>query len=450
MRDISDKDPSDVDKRSSPPRDPICDEKFKEPFDPYDYGEHDGISKWGATVHLIRASVGSAILVQPYAMKNLGYVTGSILLILVSIIYFHTIAILINTEYQMCKLFKMKYFSFIGLADKIFEMAPFPMNKLRRFVRYLMYVYFGLPIGGAAWLVVMSGSLQQVAHYFHLDFKMTHIVTVLIFPLIFCCMFDRLLRILVPYSALTNCMSFVMALIVVSCSILYGSPKQDVRPFGSIAFIPQGMALFVETFRVTVAIIPLKNDMQRPGKLGGLVGAVNISAVAVTILYMGFGVICYTNYGEGVHDNILLDLPSNDLILFITNLLYTAEMFVAYVLTFYLYFLNIWSAELQENLKGSKYKPVVEYSIRLGYVLFGYFLCIGVPNLGLISSMSGIAGILVELALPSVLQLLFVLSQKQKSCWLIGKNIVILTFSAVLFVMSTISCAQEIIRLYSS
>lgn len=450
MREVSDKDPSNVDIRSSPTSDTVCDEKHKEPFDPYDYGEHDGISQWGATVHLIRASVGSGILVMPYAMKNLGYVTGTVLMIVVSFVYFHTVSILITTEYQMCKLFKMKYFSFIGLTDKIFAMAPFPLNKLRRFIRYLMYVYFGLPVGGAAWLVVMSGSLQQVAHYFHMDFKMTHIVTVLIFPLTFCCMFDRLLRILVPYSALTNCMSFVMALIVVSCSILYGSPKQDVRPFGRIAFIPQGMALFVETLRVTAAIIPLKNDMRRPGKLGGISGVVNISAIALTILYTGFGVLCYANYGEGVRDNILLNLPSNDLILFITNLLYTAEMFVAYVLTFYLYFINIWSAELQENLKNNKYKYVVEYSIRLGYILFGYFICIGVPNLGLISSMSGIAGIVVELALPSVLQLLFVLSQKRKSCWLIVKNFIILTFSAVLFVMSIVSCAQDIIKLYSS
>lgn len=450
MRKSCDKEASTEDKRPSLTNETTCDEKYKEPFDPYDYGEQDGISQWGATVHLIRSSVGSGILVMPYAMKNLGYVTGSVLMLLVSLVYFHTVSMLITTEYQMCKLFKMKYFSYIGLADKLFEMAPFPLSKLRRFVRYLMYFYFGLPVGGAAWLVVMSGSLQNVAHYFNMDFKITHIVTALIFPLTFCCMFNRLLRILVPYSALTNCMSLVMALIVVSCSILYGSPKPNVRPIGSVSFIPQGIALFVETLRITAAIIPLKNDMQHPRKLGGISGAVSITAVALTMLYTGFGVICYANYGDEVHDNILFNLPSNDLILFITNLLYTAEMFVAYVLTFYLYFLNIWSAELQENLKGSKYKYVVEYSIRLGYILFGYFICIGVPNLGLISSLSGIAGIVVELALPSVLQLLFVLTHKSKSCWLIVKNLCIITFSAVLFVMSIVSCVQEIIKLYST
>lgn len=447
MREDIDKDPPSEDRVSSSSG---SDERLKEPFDPYDYGEKDGISYWGATVHLIRSSVGSGILVMPYAMMNLGYVTGSLLMILVSIIYYHTISILITTEYQMCKKFKVKSYTYIGLTDKLFEMAPAPLCKLRGFMRYLMYFYFGLPVGGAAWLVVMSGSLQNVAKFFNFNFQLTHIVTALIFPVTFCCMFNRLLRILVPYSAVTNFMSLVMALIVIACSALYGSPKPKIRRFGNAAFIPQGIAMFVETLRMTAAVIPLKNDMKQPRRLGGAAGAVNITAMILTVLYAGFGVICYINYGEAVKDNILFNLPSNDSILLIVNLLYTAEMFVAYVLTFYVYFLNIWSAELQENLAGSKYKYLVEYSIRLGYIFFGYFICVGLPNLSLISTISGIAGMVVELALPSVLQLLFVLSQKRRNCWLIVKNLGIIVFSTVLLIMSIVSCVQEIIKLYST
>jgi len=221
------------------------------------------------------------------------------------------------------------------------------------------------------------------------------------------------------------------------------------RAFNDALFIPQALATYVMATRCTGIIIPLKNAMVEPRQLVSAAGSLNIAGVTVMTLYIGFGLIAYLNFGDAVRDNILTNLPTDSALTLVIYVLYSLALTVNYILQFFLRFQTVWTGSLEEGLEGSEYKIVLEYVLKLAINLLAYLLAVGCPYLALISAVSGTMGILVEIALPSVLEILMAFVVGKQSCWIIFKNICIIGISCVAFVMSTISCIVEIKKIYS-
>lgn len=420
-------------------------------FDPYqkEYGIIDGIGRFGASVHIVRTTIGIGILLMPYLMKNLGYVTGIVLMLSLSFIYYHTVHILLTVEYQMCKILKVHHLSFTGVAETVLIRAPHPVNKANPIILSLIYFYYGIPVANMTFLIVIATNIQQMAKYFDLQLQPAYVMTILIIPFTLCCLHKKILKILVPYSSLTNICTFFMIGIVMAFSIKRPNINANPQPFGDISFIPQGLATFILAVRCTGIIIPLKNNMECPRKLSTLTGSLNLSGLTIAFLYISFGLISYLNFGDKVEENILWNIPANNKMSFTIYLLFTLSLMVGYLLAFYLRFQTVWAGTLEEKLKSKKYKTIIEYCIRIGINAAAYLMAVACPQLSLISAVSGTAGIVVEIALPSILQLLMTsFITKRRSCWLIIKNIFIIGISAIVFGMCVIRCVKEIKKLY--
>ncbi|CAH1392169.1 unnamed protein product [Nezara viridula] len=100
----------------------------------------------------------------------------------------------------------------------------------------------------------------------------------------------------------------------------------DIRYFELIIFIPaviislipdmKKMSVFSMLGNITLAasigvVLPMENEMKRPGMLEGTFGVLNVTAFVCTIIYIFFGFVAYLKYGHKAADTITLNLPSN-------------------------------------------------------------------------------------------------------------------------------------------
>lgn len=421
-----------------------------EDFNPYNCGPEDGISTFGATILVIKGCIGCSFLLLPYLMKNLGYITGTAVVIFSGIVYFHTIHSLLATKYQLSKELKKTQLSFVEVAEKTFQKSPFPLNKLHSWVQYLMYLFYSLPTTDAAFLILIASEIQRLGQRFGVNMKITYIVTAEIIPLASFCMIPKILDILVPYSSVTNILTLVLAIGTISSSMIQRKDSVPLRPFGNIYAIPECVARCIKAYCVTGLILPIEYDMKKPEKMVSVFGSLNIASLAVIMFYYSFGIILYVNYGDEVQENVLNNLPVDNYLTDGIKFMYLCSLFVTYILSFYGCFNNVWSGPLKETFAGTKYEFVMEYGLRLGINMVAYTFAVGVPNLSIIFALAGTASFIVEVALPSVLELLCVITSRKMNSWIIAKNLIIIGGSLVLFFMSLTSCIKKIIGLYSS
>lgn len=436
-----------IDKPAPPPSKEKADKS--DSFDPYDFGKEDGIGFLGASVHIMRSTIGSGILMMPFAMMNLGYLTGTILIIFVGLLYYHNVHILVSTEYHLCKLFKVKRLSFVGVTKKSFQRAPFPINKCGPFIIFLTYFYFSIPTAPATYLIIISTNIRLMASFFDVELNPKMVITAIIVPFILFSQVRRILKILVPFSSISNIFTFIMATVLVACSIIYRKADVSAKVIGDVHFIPKGFAMFILAIRCTGIILPIKNDMKCPRRFSRVCGSLNLAGMGIILIYYSFALICYMNYGEEVHENILSNLPTKNVISLTIYLLYTLALTVTYMLAFFICFNCLWSSQLESYLKDGIFKTILESAIRAAINVAAYFLAVAVPQISLIAAMAGTLGIIIEIALPAFLQMLLQMHEKQKSCAVILKDLFIIVISGVLFCMSTERCIRDVVKMYT-
>lgn len=428
----------------------IPNEKSQPDFDPHDFGIENGIGVFGTGVHIMRSTIGSGILMMPYTMKNLGILNGTIVIIFVGILYYHNIHILVSTEYYLCKLLRLKSLSVVGVTKKSIQRAPFPINKFESIITYITQFYLSLPTSPASYLIVMSTNIRLMANFFDIELNDTLIITVITVPLILITQKRGILKMLVPFSSITNIFTFIMILVIITYSYIYRADNFSPRILGDVYFIPKGFAMFVLTIRSTGIMLPLKSAMKNPKRFSSICGSLNIAGSLTVFVYHAFALIVYLNYGDSVQDNILSKLPRKNIVSFIVYLLYTLALSVTYILTYFSCFDNFWSNELESHMEDGFLKTICDSSIRIILNIVAYLLAVAVPQISLINAITGTIGILVEIALPAFLQLLFQIDKKQIKCTTVLKDLSIIGISSVLFFMSAARCIQDLIQLYTA
>lgn len=412
----------------------------------------DGINYWGSVTHIVRTAVGTGILLLPMEIKNLGYITGTVLLIAVILVYYHILHILLDLNYRLKKHFKLKRLTYALIVDKIFLMAPRPIRICRKPLLFVIYVYYIIPNGESMALIIISGNIQQMAKYQDINLSFTVIITCLAVILTTFCMFRSILKILVPFSSASNLCSFAIAAVIIIYSTIYRlNPINGVHPFaGDLNSGLRSMAIYLNAILSTNIILPVNNAMETPRKMESTFGSLNMSALIITIFYSAFALIPYLNLGDNIQENIIANIPISDLLILSINFVYSLALTVPYVLFFFSCFDVIWSSKLQSYLANSKYKWIVEYGIRLGYNALAYFLAVGVSNLALIATISGVVSILLDVAMMPLLQILLMHALKERNYLITLKNVLLIFFCSVLFILSVNDCINEVARLYAA
>lgn len=415
------------------------------------HGLPSGIGYWGSVTHIVRTAVGTGILLLPLEMKNLGYVSGTLLLLAVIFVYYHILHILLDLDSRLRKHFNFKRLTYALVVDKIFLISPSPFRLFRKPLLFVVYIYYIVPNGESMALIIISENIQQMVKYHGINLSFTVIITCLSVILTTFCMFRSILKILVPFSSASNLCTFAIAIVIIVYSIIYRNSTVQLHPFsGNVNSILRSMAVYLNSVLSTNIILPVNNAMKEPHQMRSTLGSLNMSAFIIVLFYTIFALITYLNIGDNIQENILATIPISNFLLLSINFVYSLALTVPYVLFFFSCFDVIWSSKLENHFAGSKYKYIIEYSIRIGYNALAYFLALGVSNLALIATISGVVSILLDIAMMPLLQLLLLHALKETNYWLTLKNVLLIFICSILFLLSAIDCVNEVKKLYAS
>lgn len=422
-------------------------------FEPYLFGcTENPIGFCGAVLHLIRSTIGTGILVLPFAFKQVGYVVGVLGCVCIGILYMNTVHALLFTEYELCKRLKVRNLTFVRVVEETFRHGPNYLKKFGPFFKYLMYFYYVVPIGNAIYLIIIASNMKGVYESFFedkVDFQ--YAISIIIFPETLLCLIPKL-KFLVPLSTLTNIFTMVNIGIILFYSTNLGQVRHDILPVGSIQHIPQFFALVLQSLFVTGIILPLKNDMRKPRHFAMTFGVMNVSFSVLILLYTVFGLVGYLNYGEDVKDNILSNLPQNTLLTITVYILYSLALSVTYTLIFYVYFDTLSTNILQGLTFSIKYQKLSQFVMRIGLSTLAYIMAVAVPNFALFTSLAGTIGIILEIALPAILQTVLLWTSNYSAAIIyrnIFKNSLIISLSFFMFVMSLKNCVSDVLKIYN-
>lgn len=422
-------------------------------YEPYDHGNtKHPINYCGAVVHLVRCTIGTGILVLPSVFHSVGYLIGVIGTLIIALLYVGNVHALLFSEYELCKKLKVRNLTFLGLVEKSFEHGPKCMRKLKSLFKGLLCFYYGVPSGVALYLIIIADNTKTILKYFfdiHLDtIQSISVVALFITSL---CLIPKL-KFLVPLSILTNIFSVINIAIILLYSLNVDVWPQNAVAVQDINQIPRFFAVVLQSLIATGMILPLKNDMKKPRSFASSMGVLNVSFFLLTLLFGTFGLVGSLNYGTSVQGNILSNLPEGEVITISVYILYTLSLCVTYTLLFYVYFDTVWSNFLQPHFGQSEHENKCKYALRIAINVGAYLMAIAVPNFQLFTSIVGTLGIIIEIGLPSVLQLLVLWAMKVKSVvfgYSLFKNTIIILIAIIMFCMSTEQCVQEVIKMYN-
>ncbi len=416
-------------------------------YDPYKYGEEDGLSFWAAVTNYVKSALSVGFLVLPFAFSNLGYVLGPAVMLLIAVTYYHSLHILLSVEYRVCKRRRIPKSTFIGVTHSVFDKAPSELRIFRPMLKSLLYTHYGIPINNGILLVFMAENIQAIAEYFNVTPpSRVIIISALVLPLTLICLIRKLLKTLIPFSTLTNGCIVILAHIVIVCSFMYGQKTRTAKPIGDVTLIPKYFCLMFTSIHSTGMVIPLKNEMKEPRKFGKRYGVLNVSAVMIMSFILWFGTTTYINFGQ-IHENILLNLPAQNIVSLAVVSLNTAALFTTYLLVFYVRYETVWSGSLLKNVSSSDHRNLIEKVVKVGFNITAYVLAVGIPKLSLISTIYGTSGLLAEIMLSPILEVILIISENGTYVFTltIAKNLIIILSCFTIFCISFQYCAVELL-----
>lgn len=422
-------------------------------YEPYDHGNmKQPINYCGAVVHLVRCTIGSGILVLPSVFFSVGYLIGIVGTLIIALLYVGNVHALLFSEYELCKKLKVRNLTFTGLVEKSFENGPKRLRKLGPFFKGMLCFYYGVPSGVALYLIIIADNTKTILqYYFDVELGTVKSISVVALLITSLCLIPKL-KFLVPLSILTNVFSIINIGIILLYSLNFEAWKLNAEAIQDVNQIPKFFAVVLQSLIATGMILPLKNDMKKPKDFASSLGVLNVSFFLLTLLFGVFGLVGSLNYGAEVEPNILSNLPKGKTITISVYILYTLSLCVTYTLLFYVYFDTVWSNFLQQHLSQSKHENKCKYALRVAINVCAYLMAIAVPNFQLFTSIVGTVGIIIEIGLPSFLQLLVLWAIKVKSAvfrYSLFKNTIVILIAIIMFCMSTEQCVQDVIKLYN-
>lgn len=266
-----------------------------------------------AVLLLLKSFVGTGVLFLPKAYLNGGILFSSLMLIFVSILSYWCFLLLIRSRVAV------GVSSFGDIGGALYG------ERMRQMILFSIVIS---QIGfAAAYIVFTSENLQALV-------KAVSSYDVKIETLIF-----LQLLIFLPLSMVRNIAKLSGTALIADFFILLGllylyywggltiarNGISDVRLFN-----PNDWTLFIGTaiftFEGIGLIIPIQESMKKPAQFGPVLAGVMI---AITIVFVSMGTLCYAAYGSNVQTVVILNLPQDSKFVNGVQLLYSLAILLS-------------------------------------------------------------------------------------------------------------------------
>jgi len=294
------------------------------------------------------------------------------------------------------------------------------------------------------YFVFISQNFEQVlkANFGDVDYRVYMAVTLLPMLLL---VSIRNLKYLSPVSMFANLLQFT-GLAITFYYLLMDIPQVSERKYvASISQFPLYFGTAIYAFEGIGVVLPLENQMKTPKDMRGWNGVLNTAMTMVACLYIAVGFFGYLKYGENVLGSITLNLPSDEFLATLVQIMMALAIFFSYAIQFYVP-VDIINSYIQDRIAPDKHLKV-EYLIRLCLVLFTFTLAAVIPKLDLFISLVGsVSSSTLALMAPSIIDT--VTAGPECSRWRLLKNCLIFLFGFIGFATGTYVSLSNIINYF--
>ncbi|XP_069701031.1 proton-coupled amino acid transporter-like protein pathetic isoform X2 [Periplaneta americana] len=338
--------------------------------------------------------------------------------------------------------------SFAEAVELSFKNGPPTLHKWARAVRLWTNIFLCITQMGfcCVYFVFISDNVKQVMDYYEVTLDVhVHMVIALI-PIMLSC-WIRDLKYLVPVSLVAN-VFMTVGIAVTFYFISQDLPSPSEREYvASWTKIPLFFGTVIYSFEGIGLVIPLQNEMKKPGQFTSAFGVLNIGMTIVSILLITMGFLGYLKYGDGVLGSLTLNLPQDDVLGQAVQLTISMGVLFSYALQMYVPIEIIWPRIL-ERWGPFKHHSVTEIIFRSSLVLVTFVLAEAIPHLSLFISLVGaVSSTALALFFPAILDLAVHWdSGFGRYKWLLWKDGFIIFIGIVGFLTGTYASVDAIVR----
>ncbi|XP_058827303.1 proton-coupled amino acid transporter-like protein CG1139 [Topomyia yanbarensis] len=421
-------------------------------YNPFEHRQTENPnSTSGSLAHLLKSSLGTGILAMPVAFKNAGLLFGAIGTVIIGIICTHCVHILVKTSHDVCKRTRIPVLGFAETAERVFQYGPIKLrgmaNFSRNFVDYgLMATYYS---AGCVYIVFIGSSLAKVSNAtFDLDWDVRIYILFTMIPVLVIGQI-RQLKFLVPFSALANV--FIVITFGITLYYIFKDPLvfNDKPGFASLATLPLFFSTVIFAMEGIGVVMPVENSMAKPQHFLGCPGVLNTAMATVITLYAVIGFFGYVRYGEASAGSVTLNLPTDDVLSKVAQLLIAVAILFTFGLQFYVPMDILWR-KVQEKIPKDKHN-ISQIAIRTGIMILMGGVALAVPDL---EPFIGLVGAIffssLGLLVPCVVETVFLWPNELGMFkWILVKNIIFGAFAIFALVAGSYVSIEEIVKLYT-
>ncbi|XP_075990700.1 proton-coupled amino acid transporter-like protein acs isoform X2 [Anticarsia gemmatalis] len=357
-------------------------------------------NNWETLVHLLKCSLGTGILAMPQAFARAGLVTGVIATVVVGILVTHCLHVLVRSQYAACKLLRVPLLTYPQSMSTALEAGPQPLRRFSHALAITVDVFLVVYQLGicCVYIVFIADNIKKMVDP-HYNMAVEFHMLIILVPLIAFNLIPSL-KLLAPFSALANVLTFiglgiiVYYLISTSKSAIKGETSDPVPLdlWGSPATFPLFFGTILFALTAVGVVIALENNMKTPKAFGKPLGVLNGGMTIIVLLYVAMGALGYVYCRSDCSDSITLDLPHGSLATSAIAM-FAIAIFISYGLHCYVPVEVVWRGYLQPRLESSGAPAsrlrVAEYALRVVLCLITFVLAVAVPKLGLFISLFG-------------------------------------------------------------
>uniref|UniRef100_A0A182LUS6 Amino acid transporter transmembrane domain-containing protein n=1 Tax=Anopheles culicifacies TaxID=139723 RepID=A0A182LUS6_9DIPT len=437
-------------------------------YDPHAYRDvPNPTSTLGTFVHVMKSALGIGILSVPYAFRNGGLVFGVFGAFFFAMLCSHSAHILVSTSYKICKKERIPVLGFAETVEKACANGSAAVRTLGTalrsvrkmcFVCSLVHVYDSLHRNIIDWylmlttvvvfIVFVGTTLREVVNY-RTGWEWTERTYILLVgvPILFITQI-REIKYLVPFSAIAGFLIF--ANIVISLIFIFQEPLtlENRRLFPSASTVAPYMGIVYFALDATCLIFPLENQMRHPQHYLGCPGIVNLNYICLAILYSFFGAVGYIRYGDAVESSIILNFPTENVLVSCIQVLSAVAVLFSIGLIFYVPTEIAWK-KLHTKVP-KQWSGLAQSGLRLAMLLVNIAAACGIPHLGTFMGLLGaVLNPILALWIPIIVDTVYRWPNHfGRLRWRLLKNLALCCFGLFLLVTGTISSVNNIIQLY--
>ncbi|XP_064545817.1 glutamate transporter polyphemus-like isoform X2 [Drosophila montana] len=261
----------------------------------------------------------------------------------------------------------------------------------------------------------------------------------------------RQLKYLVPFSIIANILIYLSL-----CTICYymfrGLPNlSDNRMLPlSVLDIPIFVGIVMFATSSVGVMLAVEAKMAKPALYLGWFGILSLCAVFVCLTNMIFGFLGYWRYGDNIAASVTINLPGKEIVAQLTKLGIALAVYFTYPLSGYVPIEIIMNHYLNKNGK-LKHPRMVEYAIRIAFVIVITLNAIAFPNLGPLVALVGAFAIsLLNLIFPCCIEMCLLYHDSYgRLKWILIKNILMIIFGMFVLCYGSYSAIRDMVQDYS-